>query len=652
MGRPGVRVLSGSRRWLKRMLLDVLGFAHGLRDSSWPGNSEAGWLLLHLYPRWLLRMPGERRDLKPAKVQQRCHRFLDGDWAALHAEYLLSEASVAAVLRGDDLQLRLRPGRRAQPPTAEQIFERKAAVCIQRTRAGEAGRGNGTLQGDEVNWAGDEALLPALQGRFPAPPEESAADPVAAAAEAAAVLAAMQAFKPRRPIRLADSDTRAALLSASRKSAGGGSGVSMDLVGDAYLDSPALLSQLTGALQCAIEGDVPPTMARLMRSAVLIGLAKPAEPTVPRPICIGELLRRLPGRMLGTGLVDGIRATLLPHQLGTAVSGGTEAIPRAMQAMMDAHPDLLFIKLDASNAYNSLSRTAMFRALLACPALEGLVPFVAMLYSADGELLVKLGDGTSRVVWSRTGMYQGCPLSSLLYNLTTLAVLQWAATLCELVVAGHDDMFMAVRRDKAVELLNGVVARLAGLGVAVNVGKSVVLAARGRVPAEVAALGYACLDADTPPALLGFLAMGVPVSPRLQEYAGAFLAAWEAEVEQRTERIAVGLAQDAQVALTVLYQSELRTGTFLARVLPPALVMASLQWFDSCMVRCVERVVQLLAGGLGGLTLLQARLPQSAGGLGLTSIADAALAAHLASVIETAPLLAALRPDLAQLFTI
>ena len=67
---------------------------------------------------------------------------------------------------------------------------------------------------------------------------------------------------------------------------------------------------------------------------------------------------------------------------------------------------------------------------------------------------------------------------------------------------------------------------------------------------------------------------------------------------------------------------------------------------------CLVTVGRVPPGGLDAAGRLQVKLRQSEGGLGLASQADVAEAAYLASVVEAAPLLAAIHPSFAPLFTV
>jgi hypothetical protein len=53
---------------------------------------------------------------------------------------------------------------------------------------------------------------------------------------------------------------------------------------------------------------------------------------------------------------------LAPLQLGVGIPGGAEGVRHALRSALDAHPDHLLLSLDCKNAFNSVSRQAVFHA--------------------------------------------------------------------------------------------------------------------------------------------------------------------------------------------------------------------------------------------------------------------------------------------------
>ncbi len=80
------------------------------------------------------------------------------------------------------------------------------------------------------------------------------------------------------------------------------------------------------------------------------------------PIAVGEVLRRLTSKYLSYSSRSTVTSTLIPLQLWVGVKGGCEAIIHATSHLLSStsnKPWGLF--LDFSNAFNCISREAMFR---------------------------------------------------------------------------------------------------------------------------------------------------------------------------------------------------------------------------------------------------------------------------------------------------
>ena len=79
-----------------------------------------------------------------------------------------------------------------------------------------------------------------------------------------------------------------------------------------------------------------------------------------RPIAVGCTLRRLVAKVAGFSVVDDMAALLAPRQLGYGVRGGAEAAVHAARSFLsDMDPDAAMVKLDFSNAFNSIRRDCM-----------------------------------------------------------------------------------------------------------------------------------------------------------------------------------------------------------------------------------------------------------------------------------------------------
>ena len=92
-----------------------------------------------------------------------------------------------------------------------------------------------------------------------------------------------------------------------------------------------------------------------------------------------------------------------------------------MRLLLRVHPDYVAIKLDAKNAFNSISRSCMLQQLH--ENFPGLHHFFNNTYRSfqkgdEGpRILFGCKDGKVRVIWSRQGTTQGDPGGPMLFAL-------------------------------------------------------------------------------------------------------------------------------------------------------------------------------------------------------------------------------------------
>ncbi len=131
-----------------------------------------------------------------------------------------------------------------------------------------------------------------------------------------------------------------------------------------------------------------------------------------RPIAVGCTLRCLVAKVAGFSVVGDMAALLAPHQLGYGVSGGAEAaVHAARKFLSNLDPEHAIVKLDFSNAFNSIRRDSMLEAIRSHA--PSIYPLVHTAYSAPSVL--RWGD---RTISSAEGVQQGDPLGPLLFCLT------------------------------------------------------------------------------------------------------------------------------------------------------------------------------------------------------------------------------------------
>jgi hypothetical protein len=157
--------------------------------------------------------------------------------------------------------------------------------------------------------------------------------------------------------------------------------------------------------------------------------ADPARTLDPRPVCTGEAWRRLVGKALLGTESDTINAFLLPWQLAVGTPGGAEALAHAVRGWREAHADdddRVFLDFDETNAYNTVDRASFLaRMQIVFP---GLSRWLRWIYPLGAPTWVVWA---GKLIESRAGGHQGCPLMSLCHAAVQRAIPE-ALGLCEL----------------------------------------------------------------------------------------------------------------------------------------------------------------------------------------------------------------------------
>ncbi|KAA8490314.1 Retrotransposable element [Porphyridium purpureum] len=137
-----------------------------------------------------------------------------------------------------------------------------------------------------------------------------------------------------------------------------------------------------------------------------------------RPIAVGEIMRRIAGKLALRSLGDAATASLLPHQYGVGRRAGADAVLLgARLALFDGAGTTAALKIDLHNAFNQVSRVWVRNVVQS--RFEELWPLVRSTYSDPPAL--RVGD---EIIASACGVQQGDPLGPLLFSLVLHTVLQ------------------------------------------------------------------------------------------------------------------------------------------------------------------------------------------------------------------------------------
>jgi hypothetical protein len=112
--------------------------------------------------------------------------------------------------------------------------------------------------------------------------------------------------------------------------------------------------------------------------------------------------------------------------LGVGISRGAEGVGHALHSALHSHPDHLLLPLDCKNAFNSISRQAIFHA--AQEHAPVLLPLLSWAYGSPSRVFLPGAPYDSSPVLSSSGVKQGDPLGPRLFALKLQGPLQRVAT--------------------------------------------------------------------------------------------------------------------------------------------------------------------------------------------------------------------------------
>jgi len=125
-----------------------------------------------------------------------------------------------------------------------------------------------------------------------------------------------------------------------------------------------LHSALTRFVNCLLQGEIHPSVSPVLFGGNLIAPEKKTGGV--RPIAIGYTLRRIAAKCANSFAASHLEDHFSPIQLGVGTPGGCEAAVHATRRYIEAMPDShVVVKIDYSNAFNSLRRDLMLQSVAA-----------------------------------------------------------------------------------------------------------------------------------------------------------------------------------------------------------------------------------------------------------------------------------------------
>ena len=367
-----------------------------------------------------------------------------------------------------------------------------------------------------------------------------------------------------------------------------------------------------------------------------------------RPVCSGEVWRRVTGKALLESEKDALLDYLLPYQLAVAVRSGTEVMPHLARAWMEVYKDdasRVLVDYDESNAHNTVDRVAFLDRM--CAVAPGAARWLEFIYPTASPTYVFYN---GKCIESRAGGQQGCPLMGACHAVVQRSLLEALGMLplapgtqallptleppaiLDMTPMFADDGFFAGPADEVQRALAHLVSVLPRLGLTFSKLDVFPAAGSNSILDETAFTRLGCKVFYTAnPAI-----MKIPIGDVVQ---------CESYLAKRVEKGAsiaqqISKLPDAHCAVQLLRYQTSRM-EYTTRACPQDLGKRSLRQFDSSIRSCFERIVGF---GCSDTEWKQATLPSRYGGWGFRACLFHSDAAYLASRSSTEGLCKAIWP--------
>ena len=233
----------------------------------------------------------------------------------------------------------------------------------------------------------------------------------------------------------------------------------------------ACVSAMAVLIGHIVNDRLPATVRSLLNTCVLVSLEKDGGGR--RPVAMGDMFYRMAARFALSLVLEPAQRALRPHQFAVGVEDGCTQVVQSLQHLLSLPPapapappqprqqfafsrpqpapqpapdqtprPLACLSLDVANAFNSIDRAALLRAVYGNAELAACWRMVSFGYSHSSLLLMPCGDEASEAdafLESSNGVRQGDPLAALLFALAMHGVYEQVARVCRAGCFAYSD---------------------------------------------------------------------------------------------------------------------------------------------------------------------------------------------------------------------